>query len=677
MSSKCSLTNKKQAAFITKAACFLFFISLSLFNPENSPAMDTQLEFKRIDLITQARKSKAWENPEWHKLLFYEKNLFGGTSSNVNNERFFLSKSGAISPQLELEAAIDGLFFDGKPDESPECRFPERYRWLRKQLNINEDKAAKPVCREFEEWKNTLDVGNASLVFAGSYLNNPASSYGHTFLRLHRRHTEGADMLDYTLNYAAKAENDKGLLYAVKGIFGAYPGQFATTPYYIKIQEYRNAGSRDLWEFPLNLSEEEMETLLRRAWEMGSFTYPYYFFPKNCSWALLPLLEVVRPGIQLENRFNVAVIPSDSAKVIAETFKSRPLYRPSLLKTVQWKRSQLSSDEQDAAYDLSNGKKQKEALAALDRFSDERKAAILEYSGDYISWLVHSGKIRKEEGDKRTMPLMSARAALGQHETFTGQPETPPSILDAHESFRLMAGTVFYSGGSAIEFAARGALQDLLDNPDGYAEDSELELLNLRGRYAFDTGRVYLEEAILGKAVSFNPVSRWERQKSWGMGIKLEQARETGRKIGNALIGTPYAEAGISYRVDNSNWLSQYRPMLYALGGLEAGIGPSLGDDDWRLGGGLRFGVLAEAMPYYAKSSDGKDKPVYGRSGRIRINAEARSYGYFAGYSAALWTGKIAASYSLSRNSAIRTQYSWRKSYNEFGIYFSHFIPAP
>ena len=117
--------------------------------------------------------------------------------------------------------------------------------------------------------------------------------------------------------------------------------------------------------------------------------------------------------------------------------------------------------------------------------------------------------------------------------------------------------------------------------------------------------------------------------------------------------------------------------MLYALGGLEAGIGPSLGDNDWRLGGGLRFGVLAEAMPYYAKSADGKDKPVYGRSGRIRVNAETRSYGYFAGYSAALWTGKIAASYSLSRNSAIRTQYSWRKSYNEFGIYFSHFIPAP
>ena len=137
-----------------KAACFFaFFDILLLCNALPAKAMDTGLEFKRIEILEKARKTKAWENPKWHKLLFYKKHLFGGISSDVNNDIFFLSQSGAISPQLELEAAIDGLFFDGKPDESPECRFPERYRWLRKQLNITEEKAAKPVCRELKNGK--------------------------------------------------------------------------------------------------------------------------------------------------------------------------------------------------------------------------------------------------------------------------------------------------------------------------------------------------------------------------------------------------------------------------------------------------------------------------------------------------------------------------------------------
>ena len=655
--------NIKQAVSLIRAACFFLLLLSFIFDSAPAAALSPQLEYKRLELLEKARQEKTWDNAEWHKLLFYEKTYFGGLKNNVSNDKFFLSPHGKISPQFELEAAIDGFYFEGNPDESPECLFPERYRWLRKKLGISDEQAPKPVCRAFEEWKSILNVGKASLVFAGGYLNNPSSSYGHTFLRLHRKHTEGADLLDYTLNYAADAQKDLGLMYALKGIFGFYDGLFATAPYYIKVQEYRNAGSRDLWEFPLNLSEEEMETLLRRAWEMGKFNYPYYFFSKNCSWALLPLLETVRPGIQLNDKFNVAVIPSDSAKAIANIFRSDPVYRPSLLKTVQWKRSQLSAAEQDAAYLLSSSsKKQKNGLEAIKKFPIGRKAAVLEYSGDYISWLMHSGKIKKEEADKRTMPLMSARAALGQTETFKGSPVPPPSIIDAHDSFRISAGAVFYGKGSAAEFAVRGALQDILDPQDGYTEDSELEMLNLRGRYAFDTGRLYLEEGTLARVTSFNPYTRWERQKSWGMGIKLEQARETGRKIGNALIGTPYAEAGYSFRLADND----YRPLMYALAGIEAGFGSSLGDEDWRLGGGLRFGLLAEAF------SDGK-----GKSGRLRLNAEAKSYGYFAGYSAALWTGQIAASYSLSRNTAIRTQYKWRKSYNEFGIYLNQFIPAP
>ena len=645
---------KRQAAFYFKAACFFIF-SFYFFtlSPQPAAALSPELELKRLDILDRARRMKAWEDEQWQHLLFYEKTLFGRTRNRITNNLFFISPHGSTSPKLELEADIDGFFFEGRADDSPECLFPERYRYLRKKLNVTEEQAPIPACRAFEEWKSILNVDKASLVFAGGYLNNPSSSYGHTFLRLHRRHTEGADLLDYTMNYAAETGDELGIFYAAKGLFGLYDGMFSTAPYYIKVQEYHNAGSRDLWEFPLNLTEEEMETLLRRAWEMGRFNYPYLFFSKNCSWALLPFLETVRPGIKLQDKFHIAVIPSDTASLIAETFGSSPVYRPSLLNTVKWKRSLLSKEEKNAAYHIASKKKQQQGFEEISAMPDSRKAAVLEYTGDYISWLKHSGKIKKEEADRRTMPVLSERAKLGQQDTFEGKPEQPVSILKAHDSFRISAGAAFHKDGPSYEFAMRGALQDLLDDPSGYLEDSALEMLNLRGRYTPETGRAFLEQGALVRVTSFNPWTRWEKQKSWEVGINFEQARETGKETGNALIGTPYISLGYSARAP-----VPLQPLFYLLGGLETGFGPSLGEENYRIGGGGKAGAMASA-------------------GRFRFNAEAKYYSYFSGYSKPLWTGNIGASFTISRNTALRAVYGWRKHYNETGIYIMQFVPAP
>ena len=83
-----------------------------------------------------------------------------------------------------------------------------------------------------------MDADSVSLIFASSYLSNPASMFGHTFLRLGRRATGHDDVLrDNTLNFAANAGNYGGMLYAVKGLLGLYPGQYTVMPYYMKIPE--------------------------------------------------------------------------------------------------------------------------------------------------------------------------------------------------------------------------------------------------------------------------------------------------------------------------------------------------------------------------------------------------------------------------------------------------------
>jgi hypothetical protein len=627
-------------------SCF-FFLCAAPARALLSPDQDLQ----RLALRATAARLNSWDDTYWHRLLYYEKNTFGGYKSHSVNKQFYLSKWGDISPRLELEAAIDGFFFEGKDDDSPECRFPERYRWLRGKLGVGAT-VPERTCKDFEDWKASLNTESVGLVFAAGYLNNPSTLYGHTFLRLHKRGGGGADLLDYTVNYAADTDARNGVMFALKGLLGLYPGQFSTVPYYLKIQEYHNMENRDLWEFPLFLKADEIDRLLRHCWELGKASFPYYFFTRNCSWQLLPLLDIARPELDLTGRFHLWAIPSDTVRaVLSVTPPGVPDWRPSLWKTVEWKRSQLSEDEKASVLKLSRGGQ----AAELGRLSQEpplEKARILETASDYLSWRFYSGRIAKVELDRRMDPLLAERAALGPLDTFTGGPQRPPSVKDAHESMRLGGGVVVFGNGSAYDLTWRCALQDLLDDPAGYLPDAALEMGSFRLRYDTRYNRYYLKDATLVHVMSLNPWDDWVRRQSWELNAGVEQADETGRSPGSSAIWNMNAGAGLS-----AAWDGPVRRLWYLLGEAEAGFGGVL-RGDWRAGPGLKAGLLADRGP-------------------LRAHLEARYIAYVFGDPRPLWAGTAAVSCKLNHNDALRLQYTWRGAVKETGLYFNAFLHQP
>lgn len=614
-------------------------------------ALAPEQELQRLGARQRAAALKAWEDPYWRKLLYYEKGLLGNRRSPSVNPQFYLSKWGNINPRLELEAAVDGLYFEGADNDSPECRFPERYRWLKEKLGLA---AAFPprACPDFEDWKAALDTESVSLLFAGGYLNNPSTLYGHTFLRLHKRGGAGADLLDYTVNYAATADADSGLFFAVKGLVGAYPGQFATVPYYLKIQEYHNIENRDLWEFPLNLKPDEIDRLLRHGWELGKASFPYLFFTRNCSWQLMPLLDIVKPELDLARRFTLWVIPSDTAKAVLEASPAaEPGWRPSLWKKVDWKRSQLTELEKTAVLALARGD-QGAGLRAIGDWPARQQAAVLETAVDYLSWRFYARRIDQAELDRRTDPLLARRAPLGQQETFTGGPRRPATVLEGHDSLRLGAGLVALENGPAYEVQARFAAQDLLDDPAGYLPDAVLEMGSLRLRYEPEYNRYYVKEGRLARVVSLNPWDDWVRRQSWEVAAGVEQAPETGRQSGRAAVWAMHAGSGLA-----AQWDGPVRQLWYALLQADSAFGPAL-QNNWRLGAGLKAGVLAER-------------------GRLRALLEARYISYAVGDTRPLWAGSLAASYKLARNTSLRAEHAWRGGARETGVYFHQFFFAP
>ena len=186
------------------------------------------------EYLENAKNLSLWNDPKWLLLGHYEKTLLGNKSSFRGP--LFIDTEGYNSPEKELLATVVALFSEStelteKFKRHPQCQFLARRKWLIQKLNIQKEDVLP--CAERELWKKQLGATSVNLIFASSDLGNPASSFGHTFLKLvNPANAKNKDLIDYGVNYAADGDENEGLFYAVKGLFGVYSGRFTMLPYH-------------------------------------------------------------------------------------------------------------------------------------------------------------------------------------------------------------------------------------------------------------------------------------------------------------------------------------------------------------------------------------------------------------------------------------------------------------
>ncbi len=584
----------KRAALILRAALFISFFT-SAFSIEPSK------ELEKLRLISLAKSKELHKDPYFLKLLYYEKNIFGNFKSRNINTAFFLSKWGGINPQSELNALINGFFYEGEEKNNPQCLFPQRYFWLKRALEISEN-FPQPQCKDYQEWADQIRPESVSLVFAAGYLNNPSTLYGHTFLLLKKGGGPNSLLLDYTVNYAASTGDEKGLFFALKGLSGLYPGEFTTMPYYLKIQEYSNMENRDLWEYPLIFSPVEKENLTRHLWELGKAAFPYYFFNKNCSWQLIPLLEIVKPQTSLKSGSGLWIIPSDTAKLIVSKAATGNFEnRPSLINRLKYKYSSLNNEEKKAFSLLKKG---------IYDFSlpDKSRARVYETYSDFLELKFQRGKIKKDKFDSLIDPVLSARAKIGPLETFESRPKPKHSPVEGHESFKISFGTAFAKKRHYYELGLRPAFCDLLDDDLGYINNSQLKMGELRLRYDTENDKLFAKQFALAEIISLNPLSGLTRDLSWSvfLGWK-EYERNAGKQ--NKSVFSLRGGPGLSFSENEKN-------LLFIMADAEVQAGPVL-EKGFALGAGPEAGFKLEGkkIKFLFTSSFtsffyGKEKPV-------------------------------------------------------------------
>lgn len=459
--------------------------------------------FEKIasESVEKAFSLKLYNSDYWKILLHYKRSAFHKNKSLVDDPHFFLAKNGKTNPKAELEATIRA-FFSPPPESGYRHaieRFPARYRWICENLNLSDEDF--PYKTGDEYYKTILKNVNPSgvyLVFPAGFLKNPASLFGHTLLLVE---SEGQSrLIANSINYGASTGNVSGPAFAIMGLLGGFPGYFGFMPYYDKIKEYSNMDMRDIWEYKLNLTDDEKDKMLRHVFDLSGIYSRYFFIGENCSYNLLFLLEAARPESKLTERLSGVVEPVETVKLLYNLdFVESSDYRPSVYSNLKRKEKRLSRKQNKFIKDVCLGKKNV-ADSPFTSLPDEEQALMWSLAADYLTILLDSRKISQENYRKRFIQVLSARRKLGKIETPAF--EEPGNPKDSHGSKKIafLGGKDADGGFAGAQF--RLTAHEQLENSAGYASNSELTFLQVDARFYPEENKAKLEKALLASVIS-------------------------------------------------------------------------------------------------------------------------------------------------------------------------------
>ena len=457
--------------------------------------------FLKADILELALSKSLHKDRYWLLLLHFNKNI-----SEIDSKDFFINSDGKSSPKKELFSTINGFI----KNNSLVCKYPARFEFLDQKLNISKY-IKKPICKDLDNFLNRFEpIDSLVMSFPFSYLNSPASMYGHTLLRVDSK--TKSSLLSYSINYAASLPliKDNAILYVFKGLFGGYEGRYFIVPYYEKLKEYLDIEKRDIFEYKLNLNLKEIRRMLLHLYELQNTYSDYFFFDENCSYNLLGLIEIARPSVNLKKYFSTQVIPLDTVRALKEEgLISSYSYRPSIMKLINLKLKKLNTREQNIVLELI-----KKPNLKID---SKNKSIILELSVYYLQGLYIAKKISLKEYRKKYIILLQRISKL---EIIKKDNIKGVDPLKGHKSNSI----TYYLGTKNSK-----SLQELIINP-AYHSIDDIDIGFLKNtqanvgilKFSYYKKKANLDKFFIFDIKSFNPINKLYKPLSWQISTGLK-----------------------------------------------------------------------------------------------------------------------------------------------------------
>jgi len=615
---------------IQSAASFFILIIFFLLPLSKAVAEAPGGDCSVDQLLIKAEEKKLYDDRYWKILLHYRDQTIS-VESQIDDPAFFLAKDGKTNPRSELIATIRTLFCADTQEAMPYiCKFYGRFVWLKEELGLGPEIFADRVCPEIDQ----ISPRTVYLVFPSYYMNNPSTMFSHTLLTIDTGYT--SKRLSNAINYAAYTEGRTGMSFALRGLVGLFKGYYTVMPYYKKIQDYADINQRDIWEYELNLTPDEIRRMLRHIKELDLIYTDYYFFDENCSYNILFLLEAARPTLHLTDQFFLAIIPIDTVQVIEKAgLIEGSSYRPAKATRIRYQMSVMNKEDIDTALAVAHGKKTPEDILNLPIYPP-RKIRILDLAVDTIQYRFVKEDIDKKGYQQEVLAALAARSRLGQSETdIDAQIPAPQNPLEGHKSRRISLGAGIENGDPFIDTRIRPAMTDLVDMDYIQNQGAQIEFCDVRGRYYPEDDRFALEKFDVLDIVSICPRDEFFKPFSWKFNTGLHRKpMEDG-------------ENKLYYRLNAGGGLGERYPYLglcYAMVESEADAGGRL-DDNYALGAGGEAGTIFTLSPLWKAR-------LYGRAVRFAL-----------GDSHADYSAGLVNNLRVTQNNQVSLELAWEKSH--------------
>jgi hypothetical protein len=598
-------------------------------------------------ILKLAKEKNLAKSSQWLRLLHYNRGgtLHSRNKSYAGSSNFFLSESGSTDPEAELKSNID--FFYSK-DINKRCDFPARFHWLTDQLEIPNYLEGLSHCSQFLKIQQQVAAKQITLIFPSAYLNSASSIFGHTLLRIDNSEDDDAVILNWAINYGAKLEKDDGAIkYAIKGVAGLYKGQYFIVPYSQKIKEYGQIENRDIWEYPLSLSQAEVTFLTEHLWELRDINFDYFFFDENCSYRLLELLEVAKPDLDLSSRFRLTEIPVNTVKILHDNnLIKETVFRPSKERLLKRGFSQLNAQQKTLSKRLSDDISQVD-MSSFKSLNSNQKIAVLKTAYDYLRFQ-QSQESRNPDSAKRSLELLKLINSISlthdnNNSIINHEPslafENDGDILASHDSHRVKTNVgKFVEGGAFQSIQYRMAYHDLLDNSEGFFKGAHIQgpsitikHFNQTGDRALTKSETFIDELTLLNIMSLNPRSDTRKELSWELGIQSLRTKENNKHLNTIIKG------GGGY-----SWDIRKNFLTYQLLSPRVEISPNF-DNSLNAGMEFKFGLLRNSGKH----------PSLLELKAIKLDSEEIKY-----------LANFSQQFELHRNHALRAEFTYFEQEN-------------
>ena len=467
-----------------------------------------------------ANEAQAFDEKKWSKIFLKKSDDY-----LVDDDSFYLSQGRDLRGEVKVLSQKLLETPEGNFNNHVACRFPARSHWLRKSQGKLEVGVPK-FCKDYWSYRKSFNVDQLTLVFPTEYFGNPASMFGHTFLKLSNSQQEA--MLGYSIAYGADISDKPGLVYAFKGVFGYYPGYLSVNPYYTSTNLYNDMEDRDIWELAIKTTPEKIDLLLKHLWELKDKKITYYFFSVNCSSLLLDILQNVDENISPKESERAFFFPMDMVISLRDAgMIEKQLYRPSMSSRLSRLSSNLSGatrkNEPQIREDFHKDGNLKSELYDLD--------LLLHYWSEKLRYDFKNGDIDRDTYSQKYLAVLGRLSKIPKPRKQTYTPSY--SILNSRSPRLIGVGMQRIGGRSVqpvIRFRPANHGQD--DPPYGFPIGSILNIFD--SRVSFVSGKPILDTFTLLHLASWQQSTSLLRSFSWEVESSYERDN-AGWLIGGAL----------------------------------------------------------------------------------------------------------------------------------------------